>query len=144
MDEVILNLLKKVRDSEPVYTVNKNTPIDDFLNLTKATQLGLLEAKYDPSTELTAYTLTTEGQLYLSAVDISEALEEKHIYPALFKDIRSGITVLAIGETSGTVVGSSQPELFDDVYPVGTFATNFIPFTNDEQWVRVGEATIKI
>lgn len=67
-------------------------------------------------------------------------------YPALFENKVTGVIVLAINPTCGTIVKEATVEFEIGQYPlyVGTFQTCFQPFFDKTVWQRVDSVTINL
>jgi hypothetical protein len=67
-------------------------------------------------------------------------------YPALFENKVTGVIVLAINPTCGTIVKEATVEFEIGRYPlyVGTFQTCFQPFFDKTVWQRVQSVTINL
>ncbi len=79
--------------------------------------------------------------------DLIDAVNEQQLpYPCLVQH-ENNMIVLAISETSGTVVQEADPSLTDEgefVLPIGAFQTLFHPFTDPSVWKRVSEVTLNL
>lgn len=97
------------------------------------------------------YGITELGK---EAVRSFEANAEKEVaedlnvdkYPALFENKVTGVIVLAINPTCGTIVKEATVEFEIGRYPlyVGTFQTCFQPFFDKTVWQRVQSVTINL
>lgn len=67
-------------------------------------------------------------------------------YPALFENKVTGVIVLAINPTCGTIVKEATVEFEIGQYPlyVGTFQTCFQPFFDKTVWRRVDSVAINL
>lgn len=99
----------------------------------------------------THYGLTEKGieavrEFETNSVD--EMIEEADVnkYPALFENKITGVIVLAINPTCGTIVKEATVEFEIGQYPlyVGTFQTCFQPFFDETVWKRVNSVTIEL
>lgn len=75
---------------------------------------------------------------------VEEAVVDK--YPALFENKATGVVVLAINPTCGTIVKQATVDFKVGHYPlyVGTFQTCFQPFFDEAIWQRVNSVTINL
>ncbi len=75
---------------------------------------------------------------------VEEAVVDK--YPALFENKATGVVVLAINPTCGTIVKEATVEFEIGQYPlyVGTFQTCFQPFFDNTVWQRVQSVAINL
>lgn len=76
--------------------------------------------------------------------DAEEFVADK--YPALFENKTSGVIVLAINPTCGTIVKEATVEFEIGQYPlhIGTFQTCFQPFFDKTVWRRVNSVSINL
>lgn len=67
-------------------------------------------------------------------------------YPALFENKVTGVIVLAINPTCGTIVKEANINFEVDQYPlyIGTFQTCFQPFFDKTVWQRVSSVAINL
>lgn len=67
-------------------------------------------------------------------------------YPALFENKLTGVVVLAINPTCGTIVKEANIDFEVGQYPlyIGTFQTCFQPFFDKTVWQRVDSVAINI
>nr|DAV34464.1 MAG TPA: hypothetical protein [Caudoviricetes sp.] len=98
------------------------------------------------------YGITESGK---QAIQIFEANAEKDEveeavtadkYPALFENKVTGVIVLAINPTCGTIVKEATVEFEIGQYPlyIGTFQTCFQPFFDKTVWQRVQSVAINL
>lgn len=75
---------------------------------------------------------------------VEEVVADK--YPALFENKVTGVIVLAINPTCGTIVKEATVEFEIGQYPlyVGTFQTCFQPFFDKTVWRRVDSVAINL
>ena len=94
------------------------------------------------------YTLTEKGKTLLTEYEMQQAakgiVNTLKIFPMLFTNIHNGTVVLAIGETTGTVVKEATTTAYDEfAFPLGTFHTFFVPFHLNDVWQPIHEITIE-
>ena len=94
------------------------------------------------------YTLTDKGKTLLNEYEMQRAakgvINTLKIFPMLFHNIHNGTVVLAIGETTGTVVKEATTPAYDEfAFPLGTFHTYFVPFHLNDVWQPIHEITIE-
>lgn len=114
---------------------------------------GFITVQYGIAANI--FSLTTKGVALVEGIKIKqqakavvEALDEDdegEFYPLLFKNKQTGAVVLAINNTSGTIVKVADT-VEEDTYPLplGTFQTCFIPFYVTDVWERMGGVTIDL
>lgn len=94
------------------------------------------------------YTLSEKGKTLLNEYKMQQAakgvINTLKIFPMLFRNINNGTVVLAIGETTGTVVKEAATTACDEfAFPLGTFHTYFVPFHLNDVWQPIHEITIE-
>ena len=94
------------------------------------------------------YTLTEKGKTLLNEHEMQQAakgiVNTLKIFPMLFRNIHNGTVILAIGETTGTVVKEATTLAYDEfAFPLGTFHTYFVPFYLNDVWQPIHEITIE-
>lgn len=97
------------------------------------------------------YNLTESGKEAVQnfeLADMDELVREADAdkYPALFENKATGVVVLAINPTCGTIVKEATIEFEVGQYPlyVGTFQTCFQPFFDKTIWQRVKSVAINL
>ena len=79
---------------------------------------------------------------------VAEMIEEADVnkYPALFENKATGVIVLAVNPTCGTIVKEATVEFRIGQYPlhVGTFQTCFQPFFDETVWKRINFVTVEL
>ena len=101
--------------------------------------------------EKSLYRITEHGKEAVRSFEANaekETVEELNAdkYPALFENKVTGVIVLAINPTCGTIVKEATVEFEIGQYPlyVGTFQTCFLPFFDKTVWQRVDSVTINL
>lgn len=99
----------------------------------------------------TYYGLTESGKEAIrnfESADMDELVKEAvtDAYPALFENKVTGVVVLAINPTCGTIVKEATIDFEVGQYPlyVGTFQTCFQPFFDKNVWQRVKSVAINL
>lgn len=99
----------------------------------------------------TYYGLTESGKEAIrnfEPADMDELVKEAvtDAYPALFSNKVTGVVVLAINPTCGTIVKEATIDFEVGQYPlyVGTFQTCFQPFFDKNVWQRVKSVAINL
>ena len=99
----------------------------------------------------TYYGLTESGKEAVQnfePADMGELIKDVIVdkYPALFENKVTGVIVLAINPTCGTIVKEATVEFEIGQYPLyaGTFQTCFQPFFDKTVWQRVDSVTINL
>lgn len=103
------------------------------------------------------YTLTEKGIALVEGIKIKQQAKavvdvidenvegDDEFYPLLFRNKRTGSIVLAINNTSGTIVKVADAvDEGEYPLPLGTFQTCFIPFYATDVWERMGGVTIDL
>lgn len=141
MNEEMFDLLTLMGEANRIYYVNADTPQTTLRLLTKALCLGFVSARFEADTDV--YELTAKGDEALAAYSITKPLEEAErvTYPAMFVNKEDDTLVLAIFETIGTVLYSDEAH---SELAVGTFKTDFTPFTNKDVWRRIKTCYLEI
>lgn len=120
-----------------------------------AQMMRLLSYRYIELTgafgEKALYRITELGKEALRSLEANaekETVDELNAdkYPALFENKVTGVIVLAINPTCGTIVKEATVEFEIGQYPlyVGTFQTCFQPFFDKTVWQRVDSVTINL
>nr|DAT00650.1 MAG TPA: Peptide N-methyltransferase [Caudoviricetes sp.] len=101
--------------------------------------------------ETAYYGLTKSGEEAVQnsePVDMDELVKEvvADTYPALFENKVTGVVVLAINPTCGTIVKEATIDFEVGQYPlyIGTFQTCFQPFFDKTIWRRVKSVAINL
>lgn len=99
----------------------------------------------------TFYGITESGERAVRSFEANaekEVVEDLNVdkYPALFENKVTGVIVLAINPTCGTIVKEATVEFDIGQYPLyaGTFQTCFQPFFDKTVWQRVNSVTINL
>ena len=139
-----------VDDPNKRIIVDVTLPESQFLQMMRLLEQRLLKITQDFGNS-THYGLTEKGieavrEFETNSVD--EMIEEADVnkYPALFENKVTGVIVLAINPTCGTIVKEATVEFELGQYPlyVGTFQTCFQPFFDETVWKRVNSVTIEL
>lgn len=144
-------LLKPLLDNPNVY-LELTSPVSEEELTQTLRLLGSNLLKLTSNFGATSYYALTE--LGKKAVRNFEASAEKDVdeevsadkYPALFENKATGVVVLAINPTCGTIVKEATIEFEVGQYPlyVGTFQTCFQPFFDKTIWQRVKSVAINL
>lgn len=146
------DLLSWMKNAKGVYITDDTTPtsilrtvmwadrnkfialekLEDTKEVYRLTELGFEAVLMHELKEATGELVSDEG-------------DEVSLYPMLFVNINNGSVVLAINNTSGTIVEEAQ-NVAEGEYalPLGTFQTCFIPFYIDKEWQPINEVVIKV
>lgn len=97
------------------------------------------------------YALTELGKKAVRNFEANSEKEESDEanadkYPALFENKLTGVVVLAINPTCGTIVKEANIDFEVGQYPlyIGTFQTCFQPFFDKTVWQRVDSVAINL
>lgn len=130
--------------------IDITTPASQLTQMMRLLNERLLRVTQDFGNS-THYGLTERGQEEVhnyeaNAVDDMIAEADVNKYPALFENKVTGVIVLGINPTCGTIVKEATVEFEIGQYPlyVGTFQTCFQPFFDETVWKRVESVTIKL
>lgn len=130
--------------------IDITTPASQLTQMMRLLNERLLKVTQDFGNS-THYGLTERGKEEVhnyeaNAVDDMIAEADVNKYPALFENKVTGVIVLAINPTCGTIVKEATVEFGIGQYPlyVGTFQTCFQPFFDETVWKRVDSVTIKL
>jgi hypothetical protein len=144
-------LVKPLFDNPSKY-LKLNLPVSEEELIQMLRLLGSNLLKLTSNFGATSYYALTE--LGKEAVRNFEASAEKDVdeevsadkYPALFENKATGVVVLAINPTCGTIVKEATIEFEVGQYPlyVGTFQTCFQPFFDKTIWQRVKSVAINL
>ena len=98
----------------------------------------------DKYLELFAELFAVNGSIDLPLDEIDDKRAVNRHTGGLESNIHNGTVVLAIGETTGTVVKEATTTAYDEfAFPLGTFHTYFAPFYLTDVWQPIHEITIE-
>nr|DAL48006.1 MAG TPA_asm: hypothetical protein [Caudoviricetes sp.] len=130
--------------------VDVTLPESQFTQMMRLLGQRLLKVTQDFGNS-THYGLTERGEEEVrnyeaNAVDDMIAEADVNKYPALFENKVTGVVVLGINPTCGTIVKEATVEFEIGQFPlyVGTFQTCFQPFFDETVWKRVNSVTIEL
>nr|DAM51151.1 MAG TPA: hypothetical protein [Caudoviricetes sp.] len=130
--------------------VDITLPESQFTQMMRLLGQRLLKVTQDFGNS-THYGLTERGEEEVrnyeaNAVDDMIAEADVNKYPALFENKVTGVIVLGINPTCGTIVKEATVEFEIGQFPlyVGTFQTCFQPFFDETVWKRVESVTINL
>lgn len=130
--------------------IDITTPASQLTQMMRLLNERLLKVTQDFGNS-THYGLTERGQEEVrnyeaNAVDDMIAEADVNKYPALFENKVTGVIVLGINPTCGTIVKEATVEFEIGQFPlyVGTFQTCFQPFFDETIWKRVDSVTINL
>lgn len=144
-------LLKPLLDNPNVY-LELTSPVSDGKAEQMLRLLGCRYIKFTKDLGATAYYCLTESGKEavqnFEPADMDELVKEAmtDTYPALFENKVTGVIVLAINPTCGTIVKEATIEFGVGQYPlyIGTFQTCFQPFFDKNVWQRVASVAINL
>lgn len=130
--------------------IDITTPASQLTQMMRLLNERLLKVTQDFGNS-THYGLTERGEEEVrnyeaNAVDDMIAEADVNKYPALFENKVTGVIVLGINPTCGTIVKEATVEFEIGQFPlyVGTFQTCFQPFFDETVWKRVNSVTINL
>ena len=130
--------------------IDITTPASQLTQMMRLLNERLLKVTQDFGNS-THYGLTERGEEEVrnyeeNAVDRMVADADVNKYPALFENKVTGVIVLGINPTCGTIVKEATVEFEIGQFPlyVGTFQTCFQPFFDKTVWKRVESVTINL
>lgn len=130
--------------------IDITTPASQLTQMMRLLNERLLKVTQDFGNS-THYGLTERGEEEVrnyeaNVVDKMVAEADVNKYPALFENKVTGVVVLGINPTCGTIVKEATVEFEIGQYPlyVGTFQTCFQPFFDETIWKRVESVTINL
>lgn len=130
--------------------IDITTPASQLTQMMRLLNERLLKVTQDFGNS-THYGLTERGEEEVrnyeaNAVDNMIAEADVNKYPALFENKVTGVIVLGINPTCGTIVKEATVEFAIGQFPlyVGTFQTCFQPFFDETIWKRVESVTINL
>lgn len=130
--------------------IDITTPASQLTQMMRLLNERLLKVTQDFGNS-THYGLTERGREEVrnyeaNAVDDMIAEADVNKYPALFENKVTGVIVLGINPTCGTIVKEATVEFEIGQFPlyVGTFQTCFQPFFDETIWKRVDSVTINL
>ena len=130
--------------------IDITTPASQLTQMMRLLNERLLKVTQDFGNS-THYGLTERGEEEVrnyeaNAVDNMIAEADVNKYPALFENKVTGVIVLGINPTCGTIVKEATVEFEIGQFPlyVGTFQTCFQPFFDETVWKRVESVTINL
>lgn len=144
-------LLKPLLDDPNAY-LELTSPVSDGEAEQMLRLLGRRYIKLTKDLGATAYYgLTESGKEAVrnfEPADMDELVKEAvtDTYPALFENKVTGVIVLAINPTCGTIVKEATIDFKVGQYPlyIGTFQTCFQPFFDKTIWQRVKSVAINL
>lgn len=145
-------LLSWMKSAKGIYITDDATPTSILRTIMWADRNKFIALEKLGETK-EVYRLTELGHEVILMHELKEATgelvsdegDDVPFYPMLFVNINNGSVVLAINNTSGTIVEEAK-NVAEGEYalPLGTFQTCFIPFYIDKEWQPINEVVIKV